>query len=561
MSERIQIGLAQVGSCVGGIEENEAKLYALHKQAAANQDQLLVMPEMFLPGYPCEDLVYHQAFLDAQNDALDRLAKLTLTPPAILVGGFRKDENGTLYNSVFLLESGQVKAIRDKVTLPNYGVFDEQRTFKRGALQGPILFKDVRIGFAICEDIWDSEVGACLAESGAELVIVSNASPFDITKDEHRIQQVLNRVIETELPFIYLNYVGGQDELVFDGGSFAIFPEHKADTPHQILPKLQWQAPWFEQALWSLELTKSPKDHWHLASVDQKPPALCAPLSEIEKLHAAVTLGLRDYCDKNGFAGVLIGLSGGVDSSLSAAIAVDALGADRVRVIFMPSRFTSQESHEDAHETARLLGLSLEEMPIEPMVEALHQGFSALVPQGLSGIAAENLQSRLRGMILMTLSNHSGYMVLTTGNKSEMAVGYATLYGDMCGGFNVLKDLTKQQVFELSRWYNERSKTPVMPERVITKPPSAELRDNQKDTDSLPDYAILDAILTPIIEQNTPFDALSATGMDEKLINKTTHLMNVSEYKRRQAAPGVKCSARAFGRDWRYPITNHFRQR
>jgi NAD+ synthase len=459
-------------------------------------------------------------------------------------------QDGALYNAVALLDRGEVQAVSFKVDLPNYGVFDEKRVFRPGPMPGPFNVRGVRIGVPICEDIWGPDPVECLSETGSELLLVPNGSPFDASKRDHRLNVAVARVVEAGLPLVYLNQIGGQDELVFDGASFVL----NADR------RLAVQLPSWEEAIAITEWRRD-NGQW-----------VCAPgpIADTEEMNAALysgmVLGLKDYVNKNRFPGVVLGLSGGIDSALSAAVAVDALGKDRVRCVMMPSRYTSQESLEDANAVAKLLGTQLESITIEPPVaayaEVLAEPFKGRKPD----ITEENIQSRIRGAILMAISNKFGPMVLTTGNKSEMSVGYATLYGDMCGGYNVLKDLYKTQVFAISRWRNQAIPKGalgppgrVMPERVIEKPPTAELRANQKDEDSLPPYAVLDGILQCLVEEEMSFEQIVAKGYEPTTVKRVEQLLYVAEYKRRQAPPGVKLSARNFGRDRRYPITNAFR--
>ena len=549
MSDRMAIALAQLNPVVGDIPGNLKRARAAHESARALGADLILFSELFITGYPPEDLVLKPAFqLDAM-EAVKAFAKDTASGPAVLIGT-PWVQDGALYNAVALLDAGEVQAVSFKVDLPNYGVFDEKRVFRQGPMPGPFNVRGVRIGAPICEDIWGPDPVECLSETGSEILLVPNGSPFDAGKRDHRLNVTVARVIEAGLPLVYLNQVGGQDELVFDGGSFVL----NADC------RLVVQLPSWEEAV---VLTEWRRDNGHW---------VCAPgpIAETEEINAALysgmVLGLKDYVNKNRFPGVVLGLSGGIDSALSAAVAVDALGKDRVRCVMMPSRYTSQDSLEDASAVAKFLGVSLESIPIEPPVDAFAQVLAGSFKGKNPDSTEENIQSRIRGAILMALSNKFGPMVLTTGNKSEMSVGYATLYGDMCGGYNVLKDLYKTQVFAISRWRNQsapkRALGPsgrVMPERVIDKPPTAELRANQKDEDSLPPYAVLDGILECLVEREMGFEEVVAKGYDPATVKRVEQLLYVAEYKRRQAAPGVKLSARNFGRDRRYPITNAFR--
>lgn len=551
----IKIALAQLNPVVGDMAGNVGRIRAARAEAARLGADLVVFPELFVTGYPPEDLVLRPAFQQAALDAVETLARTMGPGPAILTGTIWPEHGNTrtqVYNAVVLLDEGEVKAVRSKVELPNYGVFDELRVFAPGPLPGPIMFKGVKIGVPICEDIWKEQVAECLAECGAEILISPNGSPFDWPKPDLRMNVAVARVTSTGLPLVYLNLVGGQDELVFDGGSFVL----NADC------SLPVQMPAWRE---SVVLTE-----W----VRETGGWVCRP-GQRERLpegdgaaYSACVLGLRDYVDKNGFPGVVLGLSGGVDSALVAAIAVDALGPDRVQAVMLPYRYTSKESLEDAAECAAALGISYDMVPIGEPVEGFADALAGLFSGRQSDITEENLQSRVRGTILMAISNKFGLMVLTTGNKSEMSVGYATLYGDMNGGFNPVKDLYKGEIYRLCRWRNENvpqgGKGPasrVIPERILTKAPSAELRPNQTDQDSLPPYDVLDDILFHLVEKEMPVSELVARGHDRATVEKVERLLYLAEYKRRQAAPGVKISARNFGRDRRYPITNRFRER
>jgi NAD+ synthase len=470
--------------------------------------------------------------------------------PAVLVGTVWPD-NGAIYNAVALLDQGAVVAVRRKVDLPNYGVFDEKRVFTAGDLPSPIAFRGVRLGVPICEDIWKDEVTECLAECGAEILLVPNGSPFDWKKPDVRLNVALARVTESGLPLAYVNQVGGQDELVFDGASFVLNSDHS----------LACQLPAWEEHLAVTEWTRT-ADGWRCAG---------APIHKLTEGDAAAyhacVLGLRDYVEKNRFPGVVLGLSGGVDSALVAAMAVDALGPERVHAVMMPYRYTSDQSIADAKACAAALGIKLDTVPIEPAVTGFAAALSAVFAGRAPDITEENIQSRARGVIVMAISNKFGAMVLTTGNKSEMSVGYATLYGDMNGGFNPVKDLYKMEIYRLCRWRNAHVPTgglgpagEVIPESIIVRPPTAELRENQKDEDSLPPYPVLDDILSCLVEQEMPIVQVIARGHPEEVVRKVERLLYLAEYKRRQAAPGVKISSRNFGRDRRYPITNRFRE-
>jgi NAD+ synthase len=549
MTHDLKIALAQLNPTVGDVAGNLAMLRKARATAAGKGADLVFCAETVVSGSPAEDLVLKPAFQQACREAVEGLAADTADGgPAIMVGSPWLDGD-RLMNSFLLLDGGKIAATRYKHELPNYGVFDEKRVFKAGPLQGPVSFRGVRLGIPICEDLWFTDVAECLAESGAEILLCPNGSPFEIDKLDQRFNIVVARQNETSLPIIYVNQVGGQDELVFDGGSFVI------DRGNQ----LRAQLPLFREAV---ELT-----HWRRTNEGWScdPALITQEFSLLEKIYQATMLGLKDYVNKNRFPGVILGLSGGIDSALTAAVAVDALGADKVRAVMMPSPYTSRESLEDGEACARALGISYEIISIEPAMKAYAEMLAPTFAGRNSDTTEENIQSRARGLILMALSNKFGHMLVTTGNKSEMSVGYATLYGDMCGGYSVLKDIYKTTVFELSRWRNANHpldglgpKGQVMPERVITKPPSAELKPNQTDQDSLPPYDVLDGILECLVEREMTVDEIAAKGYDRATIQRVWRMLDLAEYKRRQAPPGVKISSRAFGRDRRYPITNGF---
>lgn len=547
----MKIALAQLNPTVGDIAGNVARVREAGEKAATMGADLVVFPELFISGYPPEDLVLRPSFQMACRSAVEALAKSLGEGPAVLLGTIWPD-GGKVYNAAVLIDAGEVAAVRYKVDLPNYGVFDEKRVFEPGPMPGPINFRGVRLGVPICEDIWREDVAECLSECGAEILIVPNGSPFDWNKPDARTNVVLARVVETELPLVYLNQVGGQDELVFDGASFVINADHSLAT----------QLPGWEEGLVLTQWSKS-DDGWVCARGE------FATLSDREAAaYQACMLGLRDYVDKNRFPGVVLGLSGGIDSALVAALAVDALGADRVHCVMLPYRYTSKESLEDAKACAAALGARYDVVPVAEPVEAMNAVLAPLFAKRAPDITEENIQSRVRGTLLMAISNKLGAMVLTTGNKSEMSVGYATLYGDMNGGFNPIKDLYKTEVYRLARWRNSHTakggRGPagiVIPEHILTKAPSAELRENQTDQDSLPPYDVLDAILQGLVEEELPIAEIVARGFDHDTVTRVENLLYISEYKRRQAAPGVKISSRNFGRDRRYPITNRFRER
>jgi NAD+ synthase len=550
MTDRLRLALAQLNPIVGDIAGNVAKLRAARAEAAAQGADLMLASELVLIGYPPEDLVLKPAFIDDALAGLKELAADTSDGgPALLVGTPWR-ENGRLFNAVALLEGGKISTTRAKVDLPNYGVFDEKRLFAPGLMPGPIHFKGIRLGVPICEDIWTADVVECLAETGAEMILVPNGSPYEAGKGDVRLNLAIERVQESGLPLVYLNQVGGQDELVFDGASFVVNADYS----------LAVQLPAFRTAVETVEFVRE-ADGWRAQ------PGTIARLPEgIESIYHAMVLGLGDYVNKNRFKGVVLGMSGGIDSALSAAVAVDALGSDRVHCVMMPSRYTSRDSLDDAAECSRLLGTRLDEIPIEPAVAAFGEMLAPLFAGRGPDITEENIQSRIRGVTLMALSNKFGHMVLTTGNKSEVSVGYATLYGDMCGGYSVLKDVYKMTVFALSRWRNQNRPDGflgpagrVIPERIITKAPSAELREDQKDEDSLPPYPVLDAILERLVEQEKGVDDVIAEGFEPATVARVENLLYSAEYKRRQAAPGVKIGRKLFGRDRRYPLVNGYR--
>ena len=548
MIDHLRIALAQLNPVMGDIAGNLARARAARAQAATAD--LIVFSELFITAYPPEDLVLRPALQADARAALEALAADTITGPAILIGAPWVEE-GKLFNACLLLEGGKIAGRTRKVDLPNYGVFDEKRIFAAGPMPDPLSFRGVQIGVPVCEDIWTDAVTGHLANAGGQILIVPNGSPFEAGKEDVRLALAKSRVAETGLPLIYLNQMGGQDELVFDGASFVL----NADGA------MACALPGWRESLVMTDWARDEKGKWFCAPGEIIPEKL-----RCSQVYHAMMLGLRDYVNKNRFPGVVLGLSGGVDSALSAAVAVDALGAERVRCVMLPSRFTSRESLEDADACARLLGTPYETIEIERAVAAMDETLSPAFAGTAPGVTEENIQSRLRGVILMEISNKFGPMVLTTGNKSEMSVGYATLYGDMCGGYNVLKDIYKTEVFELARWRNAHAPDDalgpdgmVIPDRIIEKPPTAELRANQTDQDSLPPYDVLDGILECLVEHEMGFEETVARGFDPATVKRIEQLLYVSEYKRRQAPPGVKISSRNFGRDRRYPITNAFR--
>ena len=549
MAETLKIALAQLNPHEGALTANAALIRKARAEAAKLGADLVVTPEFSIAGYPPEDLVRKPAFIAACEAAIAELAAETADGgPGLVVGGpWREGEN--VFNALFLLEAGQIAARRAKHELPNYGVFDDKRVFDAGPAPGPIPFRGFRLGLMICEDWWFPAVSETLSETGAEILIAINGSPFEAEKHQARLDLAVARCVETGLGFVFVNQVGGQDELVFEGASFVM----NADR------SLAHVMPMFSEGL---RITEWRREAGKLVCMAGE---IAPALPRLEQIYGAMVLGLRDYVNKNRFPGVVLGLSGGIDSAISAAVAVDALGPDRVRAVMMPSPYTSIESLEDAAECAQLLGIRYENIGIGPAMEAFATMLAPAFGNRPPDITEENLQSRIRGVTLMALSNKFGDMLLTTGNKSEMSTGYATIYGDMCGGYSVLKDVYKTTVFALSWWRNENQsaiglgpKGMVMPERVITKPPSAELKPDQKDQDSLPPYEVLDAILEGLVEGEKSVDALVADGFDRALVLRVWRLLDRAEYKRRQAPPGVKITPRAFGRDRRYPITNGF---
>jgi NAD+ synthase len=540
MTDRFRIALAQINPHQGELRRNAETIRAARAEAAALGADLVVTPEFSIAGYPPEDLVLKPAFVADCIAAIEALAAETADGgPALIVGGpWREGEH--LFNAAYVLDEGRILTRRAKHELPNYGVFDDQRVFDPGPAPGPVMLRGVRLGLMICEDWWYPAVSETLVESGAELLLSINGSPFEAEKPGARVALAVSRVVETGLPFVFLNQLCGQDELVFEGASFVL----NADR------SLAVQMPLFETAVRLTEWSRG-AEGWVCAA-----QALPPEMPRLEQIWRAMMLGLADYVNKNRFPGVLLGLSGGIDSAITAACAVDALGAARVRAVMLPSPYTSRESLEDAAECAQLLGIRYDTVPIAPAMDAFHAMLAPAFANRAPDITEENIQSRIRGVTLMAMSNKFGDMLLTTGNKSEMSTGYATLYGDMCGGYSVLKDVYKTDVFALSRWRNARS--PVMPERVITKPPSAELKPDQKDQDTLPEYEVLDAILHGLVEGEQSVDALVAKGYERATVLRVWRMLDRAEYKRRQAPPGVKLGSRAFGRDRRYPITNGY---
>jgi len=550
----LRIAIAQLNPTVGDVSGNLAKAREARADAARQGADLILYTELFISGYPPEDLVLKPAFLRAcERAALDLAADTKDSGPGVIVGTPLKRPSGT-HNSVIVADGGKVLAERYKIDLPNYGEFDEKRVFQAGPeVGGPVNFRGVRIGIPICEDIW-GDLGVCetLAESGAEILLVPNGSPYYRGKMDVRHQVAIRQVIETGLPLVYANQLGGQDELVFDGASFAIGTDKS----------LAFQMSQFEETL-AVTTWNRTTEGW----ICKAGPMSRLPDQE-EADYRACMVGLRDYVNKNGFKDVVLGLSGGIDSAICAALAVDALGEERVRCVMMPYRYTSKDSLKDAEDCARALGCRYDIVPIFEPVEGFQHALTQLFEGTKSGITEENLQSRARGTILMAISNKFGSMVVTTGNKSEMSVGYATLYGDMNGGFNPIKDMYKMQVYGLSRWRNAHvpptalgPSGEVIPANIIDKAPSAELRENQTDQDSLPPYPVLDDILECLVENEMGVEEIVARGHPRETVARVENLLYIAEYKRRQAAPGVKITRKNFGRDRRYPITNRFRDK
>ena len=551
ITDKVSIALAQLNPAVGDVAGNTALARRAREEAAGMGADLLVFTELFITGYPPEDLILKPAFRAAARACIEDLAGETSNDgPAILIGT-PWEEGGQVYNAAALLDRGKIADLSYKAELPNYGVFDEKRVFEPGPMPGPLNFRGLRIGVAICEDIWVDEICECLVETGAEILIVPNGSPYFSGKMDVRMNVAAQRVAEIGVPLIYVNQVGGQDELVFDGASFALNNDSA----------LAAQLPaWREK----IELTEWSRSDGVWRCV----PNIFEMVEEGEEAdYLACVTGLRDYVTKNGFPGVVLGLSGGIDSALCAAISVDALGPEKVHCIMLPYTFTSDQSLSDAAACAEVLDVRYEIVPIHAPVEGFAECLQPFFEGRPAGTAEENIQSRTRGTILMAISNKFGSMLVTTGNKSEVSVGYATLYGDMNGGFNPIKDLYKTQVYALSRWRNahvpQGALGPggmVIPENILTKAPTAELKENQRDQDSLPAYDVLDDILECLVDNEMPVADIVARGHDEATVSHIEQLLYLAEYKRRQSAPGVKITQKLFGRDRRYPITNGFRE-
>ncbi|PHR59325.1 MAG: NAD+ synthase [Robiginitomaculum sp.] len=554
MITTLKIASAQLNPTVGDLRANMEKAQTAYDKAIAAQADIFVLPETYVIGYPAEDLLLKPSAIRTCMELVKVFAKGTKNNPAVVFstpwyGDGDNGQVGQLYSAVLFMQDGEITDIRFKHDLPNYGVFDERRVFNAGPLPEPIVFKGVKIGLPICEDIWHEGVCEHLSERGAELLISPNGSPWRRNAHWQRETVARARLKNTGLPLIYVNQVGGQDELAFDGSSFTMSADGELV---QTLPSFEEA---FDVAKWS--------------KIDGVWTCITAQRTEQLKGHEAdwyaMATGLGDYVRKSGFKQVLLGMSGGIDSAMAACIAADVLGPENVWCVMLPSKYTSGDSHDDAQLCAEKMGCTYDIIPIADAVGA----FTGMLAPKFEGLEAdtteENLQSRIRAVTLMALSNKFGHMLITTGNKSEMAVGYATLYGDMCGGYNPLKDLYKTEVFALMKWRNENTPNWVkgvdapIPERIITKPPSAELRPDQTDQDSLPPYEILDDILRGLIDAEISVDDLIARGHDSEIANRIQHLLYINEYKRNQSPPGVKLGNQAFGRDRRYPLTNRYR--
>jgi len=548
MTTTLKIASAQLNAHVGDLKGNMAKARAAFERAKVDAADILVLPEQFVIGYPAEDLVLKPAALADCKVEAETFAELTKDGPAVVYNlPWLKD--GNVYNAALFMRGGKITDVRLKHHLPNYGVFDEARVFTRGPLPEPIMFKGITIGLPICEDLWQPGVASHLADLGAEILISPNGSPWRRSALTERAEALGEKVHNEGLPLIYVNQIGGQDELVFDGSSFSMAADGTIVQALKSFVEDYDIATWEKRdGVWTCANAKIEKQ-----------------LSGFEADWRAMCLGLGDYVNKNGFKQIVLGLSGGVDSAAVAAIAADALGSERVWCVMMPSRYTAGESLGDAQDCAERIGCRYDVIAIKPAFDAFQEMLAPMFEGRESDVTEENMQSRTRALTLMAISNKFGPMVVTTGNKSEMAVGYATLYGDMCGGYNPLKDIYKTELFKLCRWRNENRPDDLLggdypiPDNIITKPPTAELRENQKDSDSLPEYDVLDDILLGLIEQDLPVEDIIARGHDPKVVQRIQHLLYIAEYKRRQAPPGVKIGSKNFGRDRRYPITNRYR--
>jgi NAD+ synthase (glutamine-hydrolysing) len=534
----MKVALAQLNLSIGGIEENAEKIIQAISHARDQlKASLVVFSELSITGYPLEDLLFNHACRIRVEKALEQICQASKGIDVVV--GYPRYEEQCAFNSACFIQNGEIKGIYDKQILPNQGVFDEKRYFKKGHSSLVFTSHNIKFGLLICEDIWNSKPALLAKEAGAEILLSIHASPFESQKVFKRQEVARKRVNETGLGLIYAPSVGGQDEFIFDGGGFVL--NSQAEVVHSL--------PQFEESISIISLEKDSK-------VEAMKGTVAKSFAATEEMYEALKLAVRDYVRKNRFPGVIVGLSGGIDSALTLAIAVDALGSDKVEAVLMPSRYTAEMSNEDAIKEANLLQVKYQIIPIEPIFESFMHSLSPAFKGKQPDITEENLQARCRGSLLMALSNQSGKLVLTTSNKSEVAVGYSTLYGDMAGGFDVLKDVYKTQVYKLAEYRNSLSKA--IPERVITRPPTAELRHNQTDQDSLPDYPILDAILKAYIEDNLSQAEIIEQGFAEQTVSKVIRLIKYSEYKRRQSPIGPKLGPRSFGRDWRTPVSSGF---
>lgn len=548
MSDQFKITLAQLNATVGDLKGNADKVIKAWEKARDEQSNIIAFPELFITGYNPQDLILKPAFQKASTETIQKIAEACSQGPAIAVGGPFCDEKN-LYNAYYILSGGKIQAVIKKHHLPNEEVFDEVRLFSSGNVDGPFQVDQMRIGSPICEDAWHSDIVETLAETGAQTLLVPNGSPYYRGKTEIRQNVMVSRVVESGLPLVYLNLVGGQDDQVFDGGSFVLNPGGE----------LVLQMPQFEESVATCVFKKS-AGSWK-AEVGHKSHIL----EPLESDYFAMVMGLRDYCKKAGFDRVVIGLSGGVDSALVATIAADALGPQSVRAVMLPSEYTSKGSLDDAAELSTNLNCRYDYLSIEEGRLAISETLSDLFKGTKTDLTEENIQSRLRGLLLMAISNKFGEMLLTTGNKSEVSVGYSTIYGDMAGGYNPIKDLYKTRVFDICRWRNENTRPwmkasgiNVIPINIIEKPPSAELRPDQKDSDSLPDYFILDGILKILVDEDGTIEDCINAGFREEDAKRIQKLLFMNEYKRYQSAPGTRLSKRAFWLDRRYPIVNQW---
>ncbi len=539
MNDSVSVALAQLNLVVGDVAGNTARIIEYAERARDDlRADLVVFPELSVCGYPPEDLLFHAGLRRRVEAAVEKV-RSTVRGIAVLLG-YPEYVDDRIYNACVVLRDGRPVAHYRKQLLPNYSVFDEERYFEAGTEAATFKINGIRLGLTICEDLWGAQPAARSRSAGAEVLLAINGSPYEIRSQQKREDVVRKRLAETGIPAVYLNLVGGQDELVFDGGSFAMTRDGE----------VAFRAPAFDEGLYRVELRAD-------ASGVVPQPGDITPLPDTEaSVYGALVTGTRDYVDKHGFPGVILGLSGGIDSALVLAIACDALGADRVRAVMMPFRYTSTMSQEDAKAQAAALGVRYDVLPIEPIYAATVDTLETVFRGREADVTEENIQSRSRGLLLMAISNKTGRMLLSTGNKSEMAVGYATLYGDMAGGFAPIKDCSKTLVYRLARYRNTLE--PAIPERVITREPSAELKPNQRDTDSLPPYDVLDPILEALIEEDLSVDEITARGFDRSVVIRVLEMVKRNEYKRRQAPPGIRISSRAFGRDWRYPITSKY---